>query len=67
MYSHFLKGQLNAILGNDDYPEVCDDNQLINSELRNTSLHLIWKNVLNFWHGPSEFAGDFVQDTVVYD
>ena len=49
------------------YPEVCDGNQLINPELRNTLLHLLLKNIFTFRHRPSEFPGDFLQCSVVND
>ena len=48
--------------------EVYDGNQLINPKIEKyfTPFNLE-KNVLNFWHGPSEFPGDFVQCMIVYD
>ena len=40
-YSYLPNGELNAVLGMEDYLEVYGGNQLINPRLKNTLHHLI--------------------------
>ena len=58
MYSYFLNGEVNAVLGIDDSSNGIWWYLAHRSNVEKCFAPFNWENILYFWHGPDKFLCD---------